>query len=51
MHALQFQVDANRSSAAYDPSHEHRARRSLKNVALGRDAHLNLSVITTLLSG
>ncbi|KAG0609811.1 hypothetical protein M758_7G015800 [Ceratodon purpureus] len=34
-------VEANRSSAAYDPSHEHRARRSLKNVSLGYLASLN----------
>ncbi|XP_024396860.1 puromycin-sensitive aminopeptidase [Physcomitrium patens] len=34
-------VKLNRSSIAYDPSHEHRARRALKNVALGYLASLN----------
>nr|PNR47635.1 hypothetical protein PHYPA_012108 [Physcomitrium patens] len=34
-------VEANRSSATYDPSHVHRAQRALKNVALGYLAMLN----------
>lgn len=37
-----MQVEANRSSVAYDPSHEHRARRSLKNIALGTHFRLDL---------
>ncbi|XP_024366624.1 puromycin-sensitive aminopeptidase isoform X1 [Physcomitrium patens] len=42
-------VEENRSSAAYDPSHEHRARRSLKNISLSYMASLNEPEITELL--
>jgi aminopeptidase N len=42
-------VEANRSSAAYDPSHEHRARRSLKNISLSYLASLNEPEISELL--
>jgi aminopeptidase N len=41
-------VEANRSSVAYDPSHEHRARRSLKNIALGYLAALDEPETTDL---
>jgi len=41
-------VEANQSSVAYDPSHEHRARRSLKNIALGYLAALDEPETTDL---
>ena len=37
-----MQVEANRSADEYDPSHQHRARRSLKNAALGKYVYISI---------
>lgn len=37
-----MQVEANRSGDEYDPSHQHRARRSLKNAALGKYLYISI---------